>query len=209
MRVLLYEYDGSLPTMLVEKWQALMPLSRREKAEKFLNKNAKTQSVLAFCLLSIALGYIPGDFSLSPSGKPSIPGEIEFSISHSGRFIAAAASNYPIGIDIETLDREPNFKILNRFFTEEELIDWERSTDKKREFFRLWTKRESLIKREGGSVFWSRESYAAALKKAPGFQRFFTEEYELSVCSGEAAELVCLSNLELSDEMERLIEKTL
>ena len=77
--------------------------------------------------------------------------EIHFNISHSETMAAAAFSDGKIGIDIEKI-KDADLKIAKRFFAEEEYKYLGRFTDKEkqnREFYRLWTLKESFMKVTG------------------------------------------------------------
>jgi phosphopantetheinyl transferase len=95
-------------------------------------------------------------------GKPYFIGslaDVNFSISHSGRYIAvlfAGAASGEVGLDIEDTgagrsgrvqDAVRLMKIAERFFTPEEAA-WVREDPPER-FFRIWTGKESYIKYTG------------------------------------------------------------
>ena len=82
-------------------------------------------------------------------GKPEAEG-ICFNLSHSGNVVICAASKDNVGCDIEKIGSAPK-RVAERFFCEDE-IDWIESfanEDKNREFFRIWTMKESYLKMTG------------------------------------------------------------
>ncbi|MGM9972451.1 MAG: 4'-phosphopantetheinyl transferase family protein [Clostridiaceae bacterium] len=83
--------------------------------------------------------------------KPSLKKHpyIHFNISHCSTAIAVAISfRAPIGIDIEAI-REYSPYSLNRCFSKEEKDYIKNSINPNKEFFRLWTLKESYVKAIG------------------------------------------------------------
>ncbi|MGN0241876.1 MAG: 4'-phosphopantetheinyl transferase family protein [Candidatus Weimeria sp.] len=87
------------------------------------------------------------------SGRPFIAsGKADFSVSHSGRFTCVAITDEPeksIGIDIEDRERTQKRDILGisrRFFQEDEAEAVADAADKEREFLRIWTMKEAMMK---------------------------------------------------------------
>lgn len=95
-------------------------------------------------------------------GKPYIPGFAPFSISHSSNtwavLIADAETGHSVekpgacGLDIQYPRKVDEVAVARRFFADEDAALIEGSSDKERTFFRLWARREALIKAAGGSV---------------------------------------------------------
>ncbi|MEP0355390.1 4'-phosphopantetheinyl transferase superfamily protein [Paraglaciecola sp.] len=70
------------------------------------------------------------------------------SISHSKNIVVVAISSQksPIGVDIE-FQKDRNFnELINSLGTENEKLSFQKSLDKKRMFYRLWTAKEAYIK---------------------------------------------------------------
>lgn len=98
-----------------------------------------------------------------PHGKPELPDGPAFSVSHSGRYWAvliaydeSAGGKPSVGLDIQVSVPASYESIAKRFFREEEaaLVMAASDEEARREvFFRLWTKREALLKAAGESVF--------------------------------------------------------
>lgn len=95
-----------------------------------------------------------------PHGKPELPGGPAFSISHSGTYwgvlIGCEGNDCPVGLDLQVPAAASFESIAKRFFREEEAEALSKAADaeeKKDLFFRLWTKREALLKAAGESVF--------------------------------------------------------
>ena len=80
-----------------------------------------------------------------PNGKPYLPG-LEFNLSHSGPWVALAVGEGPVGVDVECFRPDlPMEKIAARHFTPEE----RRLADTPEDFLRIWTAKESYLKRLG------------------------------------------------------------
>jgi 4'-phosphopantetheinyl transferase len=87
---------------------------------------------------------------IAPVLKGAAPG---FSISHSGRWVACAASvQTALGLDIEMRDPERDLSALaSQAFDAEEMAQWERMrhlSDEQRvgNFYRLWSEKEARFK---------------------------------------------------------------
>lgn len=71
--------------------------------------------------------------------------EAEFSISHSGQYVAVATSLEPIGLDLQVYDQQ-RFDIFDAFFTDAERAFVQKSSA---HFYKVWTAIESLAKITG------------------------------------------------------------
>lgn len=148
-------------------------------------------------------------------GKPYLCGypEIQFNLSHSGRYAVCAVSSEPVGIDIQER-RERHGNLAARFFSQEEneqLAECHTEEEREELFFRFWCAREAYVKWTGtglsrkfsslevnlksGTVMeWTqgaeiehtgkREAYIREL-----FSEVFSKDYFLTVCSGKEAEI--------------------
>lgn len=82
-------------------------------------------------------------------GKPYIPGFAPFSISHSNNTWAVLIAESECGLDIQ-YPRRANFdSIAGRFYSPSDAARVQEVPD---DFFRIWTRREALIKAAGTSV---------------------------------------------------------
>lgn len=84
------------------------------------------------------------------NGKPAIEEFDEFSVSHSEEVWAVLIGNNICGLDVQYEKCVQYLKLAKRFYNEDE----EKSVQEKgiEEFFRIWTRREALIKALGASV---------------------------------------------------------
>ena len=127
------------------------------------NPSARRQSVcarLALHPLLLEKGIPPLPITRTANGKPCFAGNgnLHFSLSHSPLLVAAALSDEPVGIDVETERRgRDETAIVRRFFTEEEQRLWAQAPTSER-FYALWTKKEAAAKLDGGGLLGARNS---------------------------------------------------
>ena len=102
------------------------------------------------------LGYIADNIEINKNGKPRIAGVPDYSISHSENTWAIIFSDTPCGLDIQ-YNREAKLeKIAAKFYHKDEQESVRQlGID---EFFRIWSRREALIKATGSSVFYDTPS---------------------------------------------------
>ena len=148
-------------------WESWLSPEKRQRLEQ-LPPEKRLQSLfgdaLARQMLSEMLGIAPQNisFTYAKNGKPLMDGAY-FSISHSGDLVGCAVSERPVGLDVERIRTAPT-----RLRRE---LDCEGKSDA--EFFRLWTKREALIKCCGKTVaHWrsaaeQQESYVFSVPEVP------------------------------------------
>jgi 4'-phosphopantetheinyl transferase len=184
-----------------------LPEITKARLKRFRNDLDFTRSLAGEALARFLLSQKTGKnsrqiiFKINEKGKPSITGpeQIHFNISHSGKWVTVAVSNAEVGIDIELI-REPQFRIAERYFSEEELADLNKLTgaNKVNYFFDLWTLKESFLKLLGRGLTRSLGSFTIR-KEKDNFRLkysldqndqniYFNQysidpEYKLSVCS--------------------------
>ena len=127
-------------------WEGWLSPEKRQRLEKLPPEKRLASlcgDALARQMLSQTLGIAPQNisFTYAKNGKPLMDGAY-FSISHSGDLVGCVVSERPVGLDVERIRTAPT-----RLRRE---MDCEGKSDA--EFFRLWTKREALIKCCGKTV---------------------------------------------------------
>ena len=81
------------------------------------------------------------------NGEPYLPNSPYFiSFSHKDEVAVAALSDSPIGVDVENVSIPRNVQRLSRLFHESE------APESLYEFYRLWTSKEAIGKREGTGI---------------------------------------------------------
>lgn len=116
---------------------------------------------LVRAFLSIRYGCAPGKVSINegPHGKPRLNGgqadepALRFNIAHTEDVVVAAFSRtHPVGIDVESLNRDTDVEALaERVFTEAERQRWRTLPDARRGdvFLHVWTCKEAFLKATG------------------------------------------------------------
>lgn len=99
-------------------------------------------------LLERVLGSIEG-LVTSEAGKPFIPGGKHFSISHSEGSWAVLIADEECGLDIQFKREANEIKIAKRWYHPDEFAA---VNDDEEEFFRIWTRREALVKAAGTGI---------------------------------------------------------
>ena len=139
------------PVLVPEVLQTL-PWDRQKRIHNMKQEKSRKQSMGAGLLLQKVLAlYHMQDTQMivGEHGKPMIEG-LEFSLSHSGNLVVCVVSDKPVGCDVEEIRKAPQ-GIAKRYFTLRENSHlsrfWGEEYDK--EFFRLWTMKESYAKMTG------------------------------------------------------------
>lgn len=137
----------------VTRDEGLLSAAETAAAGKFSDKIARAAFVAGRSGLrraaSVYTGRDPREFEISicASGKPFFENlDLHFNLSHSGEAVAAAFSGSPVGADIEIFGRCRNpDEIARRFFHPDEVA----ACADEREFLRLWTAKEAMLKLTG------------------------------------------------------------
>ena len=82
---------------------------------------------------------------LGQDGKPYLEEGPCFNLSHSRGYAAVAVSDKPVGVDLEVV-RNYMERLPTRIFSPKELKWFERRGETKKDFFTLWTLKESYYK---------------------------------------------------------------
>jgi len=139
--------------------KSLISEERRKKAEKCQFVEDTKRCILAEILILYA---IRKSFNADTSeikfdklqyGKPVIKNHKEwcFNISHSGNWVVCAVGDHPIGIDVEEMNVWYT-SIAEHFFSLHEnkrIREFSHEKDRMKEFFKLWTLKESYLKKNG------------------------------------------------------------
>ncbi len=142
-------------------WEHYIPFlpfltpERREKTERYRAARARIQSLLTELLIrKEAADGGEVAFSYNEYGKPHLllPEGIHFSVSHTPHYIAYAAGIAPVGIDIE-YRQDVNLNIAKHYFSKGEQEVLRESRDPVLDFYRIWTAKEAILKRNGTGFF--------------------------------------------------------
>jgi len=113
-------------------------------------------------------------FHVSAAGKPCLPPpwtHLQFNISHAGAWsLLAFRLHEPVGIDVERIrSKTPIHSIARRFFTaaEADAIEAAGPEAARSLFFRLWTRKEALVKARGSTMLQDAGRVAPPLSDEP------------------------------------------
>ncbi len=171
----------------------------KEAEKKYFDSDRNTRNNKPSLCGRVLLGYIlKNQFGINSfsyrygeNGKPYLKGEKPyFSISHSGDCVICCVSDNEIGCDTEII-KPYNPKIGRRFFTAREADLLEKAENKDELFTKLWTLKESILKKEATGIVGGLDTYCFAdFAQEERFfsygNSFFTVrsgEYMISVCS--------------------------
>lgn len=153
-KIYLFRNSGEITEKFIEDMLDLLPEERREKAMRYRLLNDRKNCVITYLMLKIALKqcFDIEDFTLryGDFGKPFLREypDIFFNISHCSTACAVAVATGPMGIDIQNI-RPFTWEIVRRVCCREELKLLKNSSDKDREFLKIWSKKESFVKMTG------------------------------------------------------------
>lgn len=144
----------------------LLDRNRQEAVLSLRNRKEKERSICAGLLLRFAFleaGYGIKDWrqvqiEKEVYGKPYIKGydDFQYSLSHSGEWIVCAVDMMPVGADIQEM-RSWKMQLAKRFYHADEydrlLAIKENDSDRRtREFYSIWTAKESVVKWNGRGI---------------------------------------------------------
>ena len=169
-----------------------LPTERRKKILSCKQKQKRLQCLGAGLLLNKVLsryGISSELVYVDSNGKPIVDG-IYFNLSHSGDLVICAVSEKTVGCDIEKIKDAPK-QVAERSFSEEERehLKTYSGYEYNREFFRIWTRKESYLKMTGAGL---RVPLNMLEIKDCYMQEYEIPGYQISVCAqeNEFAELV-------------------
>ena len=138
------------PQILENIWE-----ERKEKILTYKFENGRKESLGSALMLQKVLSQKnlnPQNIKYGKNGKPEIEG-LHFNISHAENFVICSVSENPVGCDIEKI-RSIKSGFEKRFFTQNEVsyLDKFSGEEKLKQFFRLWTMKESYMKFTGDGM---------------------------------------------------------
>ena len=135
-----------------------IPKFKKDKINKYKNKEVKTRSIIGELLLYELLmknniNYNNVEYYINDYGKPYLKNiNLFFNISHSFDYVISIISNNEIGIDIEKIRKTP-LNIINQFATEKEKeYILSTSTNIEERIFKIYTLKEAYFKMLGTNL---------------------------------------------------------
>lgn len=174
---------GALPEARLKGFAAWLGEGERIRCARFPRAQRRRQFIVGRALLRLALGRLldvaPGSIVLRerPDNAPALetpaPDGLGFSISHSGPWVACAASlEGAVGLDIERIDLRRDALALARQALGPQALARLRGyegEERSHAFYRMWCLHEARIKLGGPSAadyFFERPGLALALRCA-------------------------------------------
>ena len=134
---------------------AQLPLAMQETNRRFIRWQDRHAHLMGKILLLRILennGFMASylnSMAYSDYGRPSLPGVLEFNISHSGEYVLCASSrDRTVGVDIEQI-KPVDFDHFRDVMTGRQWEEIYEADDPLRKFFTYWTIKESVIKADG------------------------------------------------------------
>lgn len=201
-KIRLYAADVSAlyDDALFEKALQILDGERRARTERIKNREGQCLCAGAGLLMKHALseaGCERFNIISGANGKPYIEGrkDLFFNLSHSGKMVICALAPCEVGCDIERI-RPSVSRIAGRYFTEEEQ---EFSAHSQKNFFRMWTLKESFLKVTGKGLSLPLNSFNISVKdneitisqsvdsRSYSFKEYYGfDGYCCSVCAADA-----------------------
>lgn len=158
MRVYYAKLDQPLTAFYFQWYLQQMPPSIQKNICRYKNwEDAHTSLIGKLLLINVLqdLGLGTIDLSLlkyNQYGRPSIPGKVDFNISHSGTLVMCAAqTNGNIGIDVEEI-KPINKTDFYSCWTPKETKEIYKDPKDYSIFYIYWTKKEAVVKAIGNGL---------------------------------------------------------
>ena len=175
---------------ITERHALMISPGRAEKARRYRFEADRKRCIAGGLLLKKYLGDTP--VYTDSFGKPRAESGVCFNLSHSGDWVALVVGEDEVGCDIERIKQADALRLGKIVFTENELRLISDSPDRLGMFYRLWTKKEALLKcmgkgfhRSAKTVDVSGESFC----EDGGVYNISTQlfaDYAVSVCAKNA-----------------------
>ena len=197
MKVVVFDRMEECTEAEVQRMLPLVSEQRREQALKYKHTFGQFCCLKSWLMLYEMLDKrekgLMDEWEYNEYGKPSFhlspfTFHLYFSISHCKEGIAVAIDDKPIGIDIEAI-RHANEELIERTMNEEEKskVESQKSKEERdREFTRLWTQKEAIVKAEGTGIY-SFEQLQTILVESGKWkvESFEKENYIYSIAYGQ------------------------
>ncbi len=182
----------SRATEFSEDDAALLSDARIEKLGTLKTPLDRMMCVAVGKMLIKIFGERHNEIEIAEGGKPYLKGGPEFSISHSGEYAVVAVDECEIGVDIEKVFEPPKL-VAERFFSKDE-YEWFLNLGCDEDFFRIWTAKESLLKKIGTGIRVPMASFSV-LPIENGFHRVGVQEVFFNwITVGDHIICVCSEN---------------
>ena len=147
-------YFADVTDVNIAKNIGLLPAIRQKKVNNYMFEQDKKLSIGAWLLLTKALAEHDIDvskfeYAVDPSGKPILKKcPINFSISHSGKYVAVVISSSKVGIDIQE-ETTINQLVLTFMSNSDDISYYSSKENSLDAYFEIWTSKEATLKYRG------------------------------------------------------------
>ena len=134
----------------------LLNEAEHKRANSYYQQKDRERFIVSRVALRQLLGQYTGlqpqdiAFTIGPNKKPFIQNAanpIHYNVSHSGDKILIAISDHEVGIDVEHIQLDFDYEeIIPTCFSTAEATYIRTSPDPRHTFYRLWTRKEALLK---------------------------------------------------------------
>lgn len=140
---------------------SLLSDTERLASGRFFKPEDRNRYIVSKAVLRKLIGQYLGiqpseiEFVESINKKPLVSGfdDLSYNISHSGTLTLIIIFQEDVGIDIEYTDRAIGYpEIMSGAFSETERLEVNKAGQPLRMFYRLWTRKEALIKGTGKGI---------------------------------------------------------
>lgn len=176
----------------MRKALSLLPPQRRAHAMNYRQLLDQQLSAIAYLLLRYGLRMEHGidltsDFDHTTEGKPYLANmpDVHFSISHCSKAVAVAIAKKPLGIDIETF-HTCDADVVAYCCNDKEQLQIKEAQNPHIKFTEIWTKKESKIKRDGGTTSPSLKDVYPTTQDT--FFTIINNSYVCTTCTDTAAQ---------------------
>ena len=185
MRVLVF---GDMNQCTEQEVQRMLPLvceQRRQQALKYKHTFGQYCCLKSWLMLEEGMktfNFQLSTFNYEKNGKPYVENGPYFSISHCKTAIAVAIDDQPIGIDIESI-RQADEDLIERVMNEQERLAI--SELGMREFTRLWTQKEAIVKAQGTGIVSFEQLQSIIDNRESNIETIENENYIYSLAYGK------------------------
>jgi len=147
----------------IHRFLLLLNTAEKEKASAYKLEQEQQRRIISRAALRILLGkyiLLPPEkieFLKMPDHKPFVRNadniDLHYNLSHSGDWVAIAISDKPVGIDVESIDPNFNFKeLMPTYFSDYETRFIIHSGQPPENFYTMWTRKEAVLKANSKAI---------------------------------------------------------
>ncbi len=155
VHILYTKITHDLPGEIYKKYLNYLPASLQSQYFRYRRWQDRASNLFSKVLLVKGLEKFGYDYSCleklnyNEYGRPGLPAEVDFNISHSGDYtLCAVSADMKVGIDIEEI-KQVDFNDFESLMTSEQWQIIKSAENPLKTFFKYWAIKESIIKADG------------------------------------------------------------